>query len=249
MDIRIALRFSLAVLISCYSMAAMAQNDKNYITMSKTSYFEIGIDAANSLIWRSQYTQGANIQPNFTLRYNRFEFGGWAYCNFQDGKMAELWVSYKYKGAILTFMDYWIDNKDFSKGYFLYDNKTNLRALEVIGQYSLRKIPLTFLWSTFFFKDDVNAAGRKLYSSYLEVNYQFSLDNFHFKASVGATPWASLYQEGNGFKVTNIGIDGQANIAKFTNITIPMFSQLVFNPYKEQLYWIIGIRFRLHTKE
>lgn len=88
----------------------------------------------------------------------------------------------------------------------------------------LQKIPLTFLWSTFFFRDDVNAAGKKLYSSYMEVNYQFSLDNFHFKASVGATPWASLYQDGEGFKVTNVGIDAQANILKTSNFTIPAFT-------------------------
>ena len=246
MDIKIV---NLLVILFCCFEGIYAQSSKDSLAMTREKpYFEIGVDAANSLVWRCRYTQGANIQPSFALRYKCFELGGWAYSNYKDGKMAELWLSYKYRGASLTLMDYWIDNLDFSKGYFIYDNKTNLRALEVIGQYTLPPIPLTFLWSTFFFKDDVNIQGRRIYSSYLEINYLFSLDNFQFKASVGATPWASLYQDGNGFKLTNIGIDAQANILKISNFKIPMFSQLVFNPYREQLYWIVGVRFRLHTK-
>lgn len=246
MDIRIA---KLIVILLCCFEGVSAQSNKDSVSAKKEKpYFEIGVDVANSLVWRCRYTQGANIQPSFAFRYKSIEVGGWAYSNYKDGKMAELWLSYKYKDASLTLMDYWIDNFDFSKGYFIYDNKTNLRALEVIGQYTLPKIPLTFLWSTFFFKDDVNAQGKQLYSSYMEANYLFSLDNFQFKASIGATPWASLYQDGKGFKLTNIGIDAQANILKTPNFTIPMFSQLVFNPYREQLYWIVGVRFRLHTK-
>lgn len=238
----------MVVLLCCFEGVLAQSNEDSLVVTKEKPYFEIGVDVANSLVWRCRYTKGANIQPSFALRYKGFELGGWAYSNYKDGKMAELWLSYKYKGASLTLMDYWIDDFDFSEGYFIYDNKTNLRALEVIGQYTLPKIPLTFLWSTFFFKDDVDAQGKQLYSSYMELNYQFMLDNFQFKASVGATPWASLYQDGNGFKLTNIGVDAQANIIERSNFTIPMFTQLVLNPYREQLYWIVGIRFRLHSK-
>lgn len=164
MDIRIIKQVLLTVMLICCIGSVYAQSSKDSLAKTKEKpYFEFGLDIANSLVWRCKYTQGVNIQPNFALRYKGFEFGGWAYSNYKDGKMAELWLSYHYKGVSLTFIDYWIDNFDFSRGYFIYDNKTNLRALEVIGQYTLPKIPLTFLWSTFFFKDDINVQRRQLY--------------------------------------------------------------------------------------
>lgn len=127
MDIRIVKSIlSIVIALFCF-VVVEAQNRKDSVTVTKEkTYFEIGADVANSLVWRCQYTAGANIQPNFALRYKGFEFGGWAYSNYEDGKMTELWLSYKYKGASLTLMDYWIDNFDFSKGYFLYGNRTNL---------------------------------------------------------------------------------------------------------------------------
>lgn len=204
-----------------------------------------GADLVSSYIWRGSHNAGASVQPTLALEVAGFRVGAWGSSDLGGNgkKEVDLSLSYTWKGITLGVTDYWWAGEG-AFDYFHYSKGSTAHLFEGNLSYQLpiEKFPLIVSWNTVFAgADDEN------YSTYIELCYPFTVKSVNMKAIVGAAPWYSpafLPSENRSFSVCNVAIGAEKSIKCSEKFSIPLFSQLIFNPATEDIFMVFGVSLR-----
>lgn len=206
-----------------------------------------GGDIVSSYIWRGSYNAGASIQPSLSMNVAGFSLAAWGSTDFagRGKKEVDLSISYTWKDLKVGITDYWWAGEETYR-YFNYSKVKTSHLFEgnILYQLPIEKFPLIISWNTIFAGYDYNEKGGQNYSTYIELNYPFAIGKFNMQAAVGFVPWTSpsfLAIEDSGFSVCNVFIRAERAIKCSETFSIPLFSQLIFNPALQDIYFVFGV--------
>lgn len=201
-----------------------------------------GADLVSSYIWRGTDCGGVSIQPSLSVSYKGFSIGAWGSVsvNKEDTKELDLIVNYSVGGLSLGVTDYWFFPSDETAqvGYFKYGAHNTQHVFEVNAGYDFGVMGIS--WNTNFAGADYyNADGKRSYSTYIALTAPFRLGGLDWNAEVGLTPWEGLYAD--KFNVTNLSLKASKEIGITEQFSLPLFAQLVFNPYSQGAHFVVGL--------
>lgn len=220
----------------------------------KAQEFTVQGDIVSSYIWRGMYQGGgAAFQPTFGFGVDNFSVTAWGSTNFSGGnKELDLTLAYKFgdTGPVLTVADLWWEGEGAYK-YFNFESHDTGHHFEAGLSYTLpvEKFPISIAWYTMFAGKDkkINDIGelKQNYSSYVELNYPFSVKKVDLNVTCGAVPYkaANMYAN-NGFAVTNIALKGMTRIRINDQFSLPIFAQAIWNPCIEDAFLVLGVTLR-----
>ena len=226
------------------------------ITGMKAQEINLQGDFVSSYIWRGMYQTGFSVQPTLGFKAGGFSLTAWGSTDF-DGTSAsegaaakeiDLTAAYTFgeSGLTLSVADLWWAGQG-AKKYFHFNSHETAHHFEAGLAYTLpvEKLPLSIAWYTMFAGMDKNMKGKQNYSSYVELNYPFSLKGVGLNATCGVVPYAAVNQYGNnGFAVTNLALKGSKDIKITDSFSLPIFAQVIWNPCLEDTHVVFGITLR-----
>lgn len=227
---------SVAALIVTFTAAAQQK-----VTVSG------GADLVSAYIWRGTYNAGASVQPSIGMSVSGFSLGAWGSTDFGGNgkKEVDLSASYSIKGFTVGVTDYWWAGEG-AYNYFHYGKGATSHLFEGNLSYQLpfESFPLVISWNTMFAGADFDRNGKRKYSTYIEVNYPFSAGSVDMVAKIGAAPWNSpafLPSDNTGFSVCNVALSARKAIRCSDKFSIPLFTELIFNPATEDIHLVFGV--------
>lgn len=252
-------RISIEVLLFICVAALPAQNKRK-------ADFRVQGDIVSSYIWRGMYQSGAAVQPALEISAGGFSLTAWGSVDFNGNgkKEADMTAAYSVAGLTISLTDYWwagqtgcyagnnpAEATDSKNAYFNFDNHTTDHILEAGLSYSLPfgKFPLNLSWYTMLWGGDkkANDKGKRqnAYSSYAELNYPFTVKNIRLNAMVGISPFYSpANYKNDSFAVVNVSLKAVKEIGFTDRFSLPVFTQLIWNPDREDVHFVFGITFK-----
>ena len=235
-----------------FSMSVVRADDKG-----DKCDFSLGADVVSSYLWRGTAYSGASIQPSMGLNVGGFSIGAWGSVDFAGFgfKEVDLTASYTFGNFTVGLFNLW---PGWEGDYNYFDfSKSTVHILEANLLYSFDPFPLTLGWNTIIAGDDkyMNNHGKmkRAYSTYVEATYSFSVKDVTLDLAVGASLWNSsvlytsdLYgwrQGTDGFAVVYTSLMASKNIKITDSYSLPVYTQLAYNPAKEDAFLVFGIRF------
>ncbi len=227
--------------------------------------FTAQADLVSSYIWRG-FNQGGGVQFQPTLGFSieNFSLTAWGSTNFNgDKKEIDLTAAYKFgeTGPIFSVASLWWAGEGARK-YFNFESHETDHHFEAGLSYTLpcENFPLSIAWNLMFAGSDkrINSKGevKNNYTSYVELNYPFSLKSINLNATIGMLPYGQGYDniDGTGvyddyrrmnkFSVTNVALKASHDIRITKTFSVPVFTQAVWNPAIEDAYLVFGITLR-----
>ncbi len=212
---------------------------------SKSS-FSLSADIVSAFVWRGATASPTpNIQPAMSLTTGNLEIGFWGSTDLL-GKFKEIdvFASYSIKGFSVTLTDYFWDP---AKKYFDFENKSTGHSFELGMAYGFEKIPLQISAATMLYGDDKKFAYHPTesdsvkcnYSTYIELNYTFSISENDLSVFVAATPTTGFY--GNGCALIYAGVTANRIIKITDDFLLPVFATFAVNPQTEDFFVVFGI--------
>ena len=214
--------------------------------------FNVQGDLVSSYIWRGMFQTGASIQPTLGLSVGNFSVTAWGSTDF-DGYQAseglgnkeiDLTLAYAFgnSGLTLSVADLWWAGQGANK-YFNFKSHETAHHFEAGLAYTLpvEKFPLSVAWYTMFAGMDKNAEGKQNYSSYVELNFPFTVKMVDLNATCGLVPYEAPQYVANGFCVTNVALKGTTAIKFSDSFSLPIFAQAIWNPRIEDAHVVFGI--------
>lgn len=204
--------------------------------------FSAGGDIVSSYVWRGVRQDGLSFQPSATLGYKGFYLNAWGSANV-NSLIEMCWIlGYDSEHFMATVADIWVKGRssELTPKYFDY----KMHHLEAKVAYRISyQLPLTFSWHTRLLGPDFDAQGRKIWSSYVEVYYPFSLSGFDLYGVVGAAPWKAVWfgDESPGFHVTNIGFGASRKLPITKDYGIRVNANFSYNPALNQVNFVLGL--------
>ena len=91
--------------------------------------------------------------------------------------------------------------------------------------------------------------GNQNYSSYVELNFPFTVKGVDLNATCGVLPYdAGITTYGgdvnSGFAVTNVALKATKDIKITDSFSLPIFTQAIWNPRMEDAHLVLGISLR-----
>lgn len=235
-------------------------------TTTYAQEFTVQADFVSSYVWRGMYQTGISVQPTLGFSAGNFSLTAWGSTDFDGvssvsaadgfgtgypGKEFDLTAAYKLgeSGPTVSITDYWWAGQG-AKNYFHYKSRETSHFFEAGVAYTLpfEKFPLSLGWYTMFGGADkkMTDSGRmkQNYSSYVEVNYPFTLKNVDLNATCGIVPYQSPLYFTNGFAVTNLALKASTEIKITDSFSLPIFTQVIWNPCVEDTHLVFGITLR-----
>lgn len=220
--------------------------------------FTTKADVVSSYVWRGMYESGLSVQPTLSTTAGNFSLTAWGSVDISGKgyKETDFSLAYTIKSATLSLTDYWWggecgiynNRKDGKNNYFQFNNHCTDHILEVGISYllPLRKCPLSLSWYTMFWgndkKNNCNSAAVNAYSSYAEISTSLEVQNTTLLFSLGFSPFKSPSNYRNAeLAVTNISVRASRNIRINDKYSLPIFTQLLWNPNREDVHFVFGI--------
>jgi len=239
------------IVITC-SMNAAAQ-----IKEKGKCEFSFGADFVSTYVWRGSYQAGMSIQPAMDFTIGGFSAGAWGSVEAAgfDYKEVDLTVNYSFQHFTIGLFDYWVGGE---RNYNYLDfSKTTSHLLEINLLYTFDRFPLTLGWNTIIAGDEMytkyveKGKLKKAFPTYWEATYAILIQGIKLDLAMGVSPWQSgmMYNridEGgrnNGFAVINMGLKVSKEIKITDSYALSCFGQLIFNPAKEDAFFVFGITF------
>lgn len=226
------------------------------ITGAKAQEFTVQGDIVSSYVWRGMYQTGASFQPFFGFAVGGFSLTAWGSTDFDGAQAAaglankeiDLTAAYTFgeSGLTLSIADLWWAGQGAGK-YFNFKSHETAHHFEAGLAYTLavEKFPLSIAWYTMFAGMDkkINDRGelKQNYSSYVELNYPFSLKSVDLNVTCGVVPYDAPQYNCNGFAVTNVALKGTTAIRLTDKFSLPVFAQAIWNPRMEDAHLVFGI--------
>ena len=213
--------------------------------------FKVSADVVSSYIWRGAYNAGASIQPTLGMSAGNFSLTVWGSKEISDlHKEIDITAAYRFGRVSVSVADYWWEGDKFwekedhsSAKYFNLDNHDTKHRLEAgISWIISEKFPLSVAWNTMFWGADKDARdGKQNYSSYVELNYPFTVRQINLTATLGFTPYESRNMYGTGgFDVCNIALSAAKEIRISKRFSLPVFSRVILNPAAQDAHVVFG---------
>lgn len=228
--------------------------------------FTIQGDFVSSYVWRGVYQGGAaSFQPTLGFNAGNFSLTAWGSTSLSESnKEIDLTAAYKFgeAGPALSVASLWWAGQaegGYSNDYFHLNSHETAHHFEVGLSYTLpvEKFPLSIAWYTMFAGADkkVNDEGevKQNYSSYLELNYPFTVKDVDLNATVGMLPYEAGYNNdgsyiygvsNSGFAVTNVALKATKAINFNKKFSLPIFVQAIWNPRIEDAHLVFGVTLR-----
>lgn len=224
-------------------------------TEAQAQQFTVQGDLVSSYVWRGMYQTGASFQPTLGFGIGGFSLTAWGSTDF-DGYQAseglankeiDLTAAYTFgeTGLTVSVADLWWAGQGAGK-YFNFKSSETAHHFEAGVAYTLpvEKFPLSVAWYTMFAGQDKDEDGNQNYSSYVELNYPFSVKAVDLNVTCGMVPYAAPQYYCKGFAVTNVALKGTTAIKFNDRFSLPIFAQAIWNPRLEDAHLVFGITLR-----
>jgi hypothetical protein len=211
-------------------------------TQSKDSSLFVQFDLASRWVWRGvSYSETPVIQSPLGYqgpRLNVLVWGSYAlgkreYCEFDF--IAEYNFSSQFR---LGFTDYFgfMDTLNTSQEFSNLEGKTTRHVADLYTLIKpIRGIPISFMWSTWFWGGDRDrSTGKQNYSSYAELRYEKKLGSILVCPFLGGTPWKGFYAPEAA--LVNAGLGFSRVFALKSGITVPVKVEFILNPSKNNIF-------------
>lgn len=220
----------------------------------KAQEFTVQGDLVSSYVWRGVYQTGASFQPTLGFGIGGFSLTAWGSTDF-DGyrsteglanKEIDLTAAYAFgeSGLSLSVASLWWAGQGARK-YFNFRSHETAHFFEAGMAYALpcETFPLSIAWYTMFAGADKNDKGDQNYSSYVELNYPFSVKKVDLNATLGCVPYETytIGYGNSGFAVTNLALKASTAIRITDSFSLPIFAQAIWNPCLEDAHLVFGI--------
>lgn len=216
-----------------------------------------GMDVVSGYVWRGVWQAGPSIQPTLALTAGNFSVTAWGSVDFASTSYKEMDLTLAYTVGAFTFSLadlYWqgssADRGVISRNYFSFGANSPHRVEAGVAWCISKRVPLTLAWNTILFgAADVNAKGKRAYSTYIEASYPFCVKTIDMKAGVGIVPWNAVGTYGieKDFYVQNVFINAAKTwtFEKAAGLQFGIFTGLSWNPAAEDVNFVGGISIRL----
>ena len=153
-----------------------------------------------SYIWRGFYQTGASFQPTLSLGVGNFSLTAWGATDFQGAnstsaaaaKEIDLTAAYTFgsAGPTLSVASLWWAGQG-AGDYFNFKSHETAHHFEAGLAYTLpiEKFPLSITWNFMFAGQDKDENGNQNYSSYVELNFPFTVKGVDLNATCGVLPY------------------------------------------------------------
>jgi len=211
------------------------------------SSLDLGADIVSRYVWRGMtLSAAAAVQPSLSYTYKGLTIGSWASYTLAKDPYQEVDVFLSYNKSFFTFTvnDYFFlkDSIGTKSNYFDFDQLSTRHLIEGIIEISdIPNLPLSLTIGVMLYGADLDANDKNYYSSYIELAYNFAVGETEASAFIGLTPSEGLYSD--DFNVVNIGINASREITVSDKFSFPLFGSLSFNPYTENIFFVVGISF------
>lgn len=222
--------------------------------------FTIQGDLVSSYVWRGIYQGGAaSFQPTLGFSVGNFSLTAWGSTSLSESnKEIDLTAAYKFgeAGPTLSVATLWWDgqadvaNGELTNNYFHFKSGDTGHHFEAGLAYTLpiEKFPLSIAWYTMFAGADRKTTDegeeKQAYSSYVELNYPFSVKGVDLNATCGVVPYKTPQYNVNGFAVTNLALKATKAINFNDKFSLPIFVQAIWNPRLEDAHLVFGVTLR-----
>lgn len=207
---------------------------------------DLGADVVSSYVWRGGKAAGLSVQPTLGASYGDLSLTAWGSTDLATGtaggyKEVDFTLGYSVGNLSLALTDYWWDGEG-SYRYFSSAKGTSGHLLEGTVGYTLPgSFPLSATWNTFFMgSGNKKEDGDNSFSTYVELAYPFSVKDVEMGIAAGFTPWESAVYGTDGFKFTNVALSAQKGIKFSDSFTLPVFTNVIFNPAAEDVHFVFG---------
>lgn len=203
----------------------------------------VGADLVSRYIWRGLDLGEVSFQPTLGLDWKGLSLSAWGsvgISNPGDTKEFDLTLSYSIGGFNIGVTDYWFDSGlDPLNRYFMYRSDCTNHVFETNIGYDFGFAAIQW-YTNFAGNDCVNPAGKRAFSSYLELSAPFTLGGADWSAAIGMVPFATDFYGTEKFAVVNVSLTASKEIAITDSFSIPVFAQVAANPYTREAFFVIG---------
>lgn len=221
-----------------------------FIPVKSQNFFVKG-DLVSSYIWRGMKNGGISLQPSFGFNYKGLSIYAWASTSFQKEKNEiDLYIDYSYRNLKLSFGDFFTQGADNQFKYFDYRSGHTRHVYDLGAEYTIcDRFPLKVSWYTMVAGDDFIVNGRdddytvekRCFSTYIELQYPFSVKDVDCSVALGLTPWKGFYAENAA--VNNVALSISREFRINENLSLPLTGKLIGNPYENKIYVMLGLGF------
>ncbi len=205
------------------------------------SCFYVQADLATRWIWRGvAYSETPVIQPSLGYLTDKINLSIWGSYPFERRAYSEIdfIVEYQLTSRFkLGLIDYFAINDSIGAKhkFFGFNRKTTRHMFDIYGVYKpIKTIPLSFLYSLWFWGADRNSSGKQNMSSYFEGKYEKKYGITTASIFVGMTPCSGFYAPHAA--VVNMGVGISKPITMGGSISIPSKIEFVLNPESQNVY-------------
>lgn len=229
-----------------FTILAVAVLSLNALTPAKAQdkvEVSVGADFVSRYIWRGLDLGEVSFQPTLGLDWKGLSLSAWGsvgISNPADTKEFDLTLSYTIGGFNIGVTDYWFDaGLDPLNRYFMYRSDCTNHVFEANIGYDFGFAAIQW-YTNFAGNDGVNPAGKRAFSSYLELSAPFTLGGADWSAAIGMVPFATDFYGTEKFAVVNVSLTASKEIAITDSFSIPVFAQVAANPYSREALFVIG---------
>ena len=239
----------LVLLTGMFILPLNAQEEKT-VQEDKKVEFKVSGDVVSSYVWRGAYNAGASVQPTLGLGIGGFSFTAWGSKEISGPhKEIDFTAAYSFGKVGIAVTDYWWDGEkqsgDVNNKYFHFDNHDTGHRLEAAVNYTIsEKFPLNVAWYTMFWGADKRSNDKQNYSSYVELNYPFSVKGVDLTATMGVSPYDSALYGVSSFAVCNLALGATKEIKISKSFSLPIFARVIFDPAHEDAHVVFGFTLR-----
>ena len=205
------------------------------------SCFYVQADLANRWIWRGvAYSEAPVIQPSLGYTSGRFNLIIWGSYPIERRAYSEIDFMFEYRFTPrfrVGFVDYFAinDSVGAKHDFFNMDREMTMHMLDIYGIYQpLEKIPVSFLYSLWFWGADRDSTGKQNMSSYFEGKYEKQVGRATASLFAGMTLRKGFYASRAAVVNMGVGISKPITLGKL--VSIPAKMEFMLNPYTQNAY-------------
>lgn len=204
----------------------------------------LGTDIVSSYVWRGLELGDVSIQPTLGISYKGLSLSAWGSTGLStpaDTREFDLTLAYTLGGFNIGVTDYWFNaGLDPLNRYFAYAANCTNHVFEANVGYDFGFASLQW-YTNFAGNDGLTPAGKRAYSSYVEINVPFVLGGVDWTATAGAVPFVTDFYGVEGFGVVHVALTASKDIRITDSFSIPVFAQVAANPYSRDAFLVFGI--------
>ena len=222
------------------------------VNREKSISVSVGADIVSTYVWRGTYQTGASIQPYLSFDVAGLSLGVWGNSSFaglvQAPKEVDLSLFYSIKGFSAGLTDYWWTgegNAYFSAWKEATGKTGNCHYLEASVGYDFGEccsFPLTIGWNTMVYCPfDKNGSDKQRFSTYIDLDYGFSIKGVDCGVGLGITPWEGIYAD--KFNVMDVSLMAAKTFTIGRNFDTALSVEAIFSPANDDIFLVFGLSF------